>query len=240
MKAKTYADTLTALLQVKYGHTYDLTPITDPAAIGGALGLAGDQHEARDFDQNADAPTVRVFTFSGDSGEITETAAGYSENYEQLLAETMRHLPLNTRAVGVWASSTMRTIPPELEDDLRAGGDPDQPMLARYIREHGKPLDVHSVLVCGPDAQVMNLHFTNGTLTETCGADSDAIGGRVADGLKHLYAFTVIHNGIEARVRELITAELANTPEGQREAAERDLWREFLAQDENGDTNPEN
>ncbi len=239
MKAKTYADTLSALMQVKYGHTYNLSPLTDQN-IDGACGLAGDQQEARNFDEGKQEPTVRVFAFVGESGEITETAAGYSENYEQLLAQSMHNMPLGTRAVGVWANSTMRTIPRELEDDLRAGGNPDQPLMAAYIREHGKPLDVHTVLVCGTDAQYMNLHFQHGTLSESSGGDDDAIGGRVADGLRHLYAFTIMQAGVEKRVREQVAAEQANTPEGQAEAAERDLWREFLAQDQNGDTNPEN
>jgi len=227
-KAQTYAATLSAYLSAKYGHTYNWDEVNHDE-LGTRIGLAAD---AQDAEPTSDQPTLRVFAFTGDSGEIHELAEGNRETLSDTMMKAMANLPLRTRAVALWANATMRTIPDELADDMRHGADPDQPTMARIIRERGRRIDCQTVMVVGDDAQVLNMHTPHGTLTETAhnGNDQAQVGGVVADATRSLYMFAKWQDGIEQRVREAVAAEQATAPTSDLDDNDLATWRAWCAE----------
>lgn len=241
-KANTYAATLTAYLSAKYGHTYNLDEM-DYDQLGSRVGLACENSDDEPSTESNE-PTVRLFAFTGDSGEINELATGGRENLNQLINESMHNLPLGTRAVAVWSDATMRAIPNDLADDMAHGANPEMPTIAREIRERGRRVDCKNVLVIGPDAQVISMHTPYGTMTETAhdSDDQTQLGGTLPDAARALYAFAQWQNSIEQKVREQVAREKIEHHDDDLSEADKAAWSAWLAEwnEQEGDNNTNN
>jgi hypothetical protein len=204
-KARQIADLMRDHLAVRYGKTYNTTPI-NPDSISeiGLVGATDDGSPTKEPRPNE--PVSRLFAIVGASMSVVELGEG---NPYEVITRSMTKLPDQTIGIALWAQCLMRAIPNDLRPEFEAGATPYQPMIAREIDARGLTLNTDQICVISIDGFVTDCYLEHGVMRSEID-DASELGGQMPIALASLFVMSQHTTEIYRRVRDELAISTAD------------------------------